>query len=129
MDDLAGVHIEQTIQVDVEDIEIDPEEEETKHAERKILKEQVWREMLLSSNGRDKAFVRLHTFLLYLISVFNSVRCRFRCLFTDLLSSLHLRNSYNMLSVLAWSSTFASSTLIYCGDCSALHGKQALYGV
>lgn len=62
MDDLAGLHVEQTIQVDVEDMEIDPEEEATKAAERKIPKEQVWREMLLSSNGRDKAFVRLHTF-------------------------------------------------------------------
>jgi hypothetical protein len=62
MDDLAGVHVEQTIQVDVEDMEIDPEEEATKAAERKISKEQVWCEMLLSSNGRDKAFVRLHTF-------------------------------------------------------------------
>lgn len=62
MGDIPGMHIEQTIQVDVEDMEIDPEEEATKSAERKISKEQVWREMLLSSNGRDKAFVRLHAF-------------------------------------------------------------------
>lgn len=62
MGDSTGMHIEQTIQVDVEDMEIDPEEEATKSAERKISKEHVWREMLLSSNGRDKAFVRLHTF-------------------------------------------------------------------
>ena len=45
--------------VDVEDIEIDEEEESVKSAERKIRKEEVWREMFLTSAGRDKAFVSM----------------------------------------------------------------------
>ena len=45
--------------VEVEDIEIDEEEESVKSAERKIRKEEVWREMFLTSNGRDKAFVSM----------------------------------------------------------------------
>ena len=43
--------------VDVEDSEIDEEEEKVKSMERKIKKEQVWREVFLTSAGRDKAFV------------------------------------------------------------------------
>jgi len=42
--------------VEIEDIEIDEEEESVKSAERKIRKEEVWREMFLTSSGRDKAF-------------------------------------------------------------------------
>ncbi|KAF8165164.1 hypothetical protein B0H34DRAFT_649724 [Crassisporium funariophilum] len=42
--------------VDVEDMEIDDEEDKTKDAEKRISREEVWREMSLSSNGRDKAF-------------------------------------------------------------------------
>jgi hypothetical protein len=42
--------------VDVEDIEIDEEEEKIKSTERKIKKEEVWREIFLTSAGRDKAF-------------------------------------------------------------------------
>jgi hypothetical protein len=45
--------------VDIEDIEIDEEEESVKSAERRIRKEEVWREMFLTSAGRDKAFVRM----------------------------------------------------------------------
>ena len=45
--------------VEIEDIEIDEEEESVKSAERKIRKEEVWREMFLTSNGRDKAFVSM----------------------------------------------------------------------
>lgn len=43
--------------VDIEDIEIDDEEEKVKVAEKRIKKEDVWREMFLTSAGRDKAFV------------------------------------------------------------------------
>ena len=43
--------------VEIEDVEIDEEEESVKSAERKIRKEEVWREMFLTSSGRDKAFV------------------------------------------------------------------------
>ena len=45
--------------LEVEDIEIDEEEESVKSAERKIRKEEVWREMFLTSSGRDKAFVSM----------------------------------------------------------------------
>ena len=47
--------------VDIEDVEIDEEEESVKSAERKIRKEEVWREMFLTSTGRDKAFVSMIT--------------------------------------------------------------------
>jgi hypothetical protein len=42
--------------VEIEDIEIDEEEDSVKSVERKIKKEEVWREMFLTSAGRDKAF-------------------------------------------------------------------------
>ena len=45
--------------VEIDDIEIDEEEESVKSAERKIRKEEVWREMFLTSAGRDKAFVSM----------------------------------------------------------------------
>jgi hypothetical protein len=45
--------------VDIEDIEIDEEEENVKSAERRIRKEEVWRELFLTSIGRDKALVRM----------------------------------------------------------------------
>jgi hypothetical protein len=35
-------------------------EEEAKVVEGKVRREEVWREMFLTSNGRDKAFVRSH---------------------------------------------------------------------
>lgn len=41
----------------IDDIEIDEEEEKVKAAEKRIRKEEVWREMFLTSVGRDKAFV------------------------------------------------------------------------
>lgn len=41
-----------------EESEIDEEEDRTKAAERKVRREDVWREMFLTSYGRDKAFVR-----------------------------------------------------------------------
>ena len=43
--------------IEVEDVEIDPEEERVKVAEKRVKREEVWREMFLTSNGRDKAFV------------------------------------------------------------------------
>lgn len=42
----------------VEESEIDEEEDRVKEAEGRIRKEDVWREMFLTSYGRDKAFVR-----------------------------------------------------------------------
>ncbi|PPQ65219.1 hypothetical protein CVT26_000196 [Gymnopilus dilepis] len=42
--------------IEVEDVEIDPEEERVKVAEKRVKREEVWREMFLTSNGRDKAF-------------------------------------------------------------------------
>jgi len=43
--------------VDVEDIEIDHEEEKVQDAEKRVTREEVWRDMVVTSNGRDKAFV------------------------------------------------------------------------
>lgn len=40
-----------------EDLDLDEEDEKVKEAEKKVLKEEVWREIILTSNGRDKAFV------------------------------------------------------------------------
>jgi hypothetical protein len=45
--------------VEIEDIDIDEEEDSVKSVERKIRKEEVWREMFLTSAGRDKAFVSM----------------------------------------------------------------------
>ncbi|PFH52516.1 hypothetical protein AMATHDRAFT_74004 [Amanita thiersii Skay4041] len=39
-----------------EDVEIDEEQDKVKHMECRIQKEDVWREMFVTSNGRDKAF-------------------------------------------------------------------------
>lgn len=41
--------------------EIDEEEDSVKATERKIRREEVWREMVLTSYGRDKTFVREYT--------------------------------------------------------------------
>jgi hypothetical protein len=48
----------------VEEVDVDDsdEKEETREAEGRVGKEAVWREMFLTSDGRDKAFVsRLNT--------------------------------------------------------------------
>ena len=50
--------VEVKVEVDVDDIELDPEEDRVKALEKRVRKEDVWREMFLTSNGRDKAFVR-----------------------------------------------------------------------
>jgi hypothetical protein len=47
-----------TEQETVESSEIDEEEDRVKETERRISKEEVWREIILTSYGRDKAFVR-----------------------------------------------------------------------
>jgi hypothetical protein len=39
------------------EVELDEEEDKVKEPESRIRKEEVWREMFLTSNGRDKAFV------------------------------------------------------------------------
>jgi hypothetical protein len=47
-----------TEQEPVESSEIDEEEDHVKETERRISKEEVWKEIILTSYGRDKAFVR-----------------------------------------------------------------------
>jgi hypothetical protein len=42
-----------------EEVELEEGTEQLKQAELRVRKEEVWREMFLTSNGRDKAFVRL----------------------------------------------------------------------
>ncbi|TEB35516.1 hypothetical protein FA13DRAFT_1684101 [Coprinellus micaceus] len=39
-----------------DDLDLDEHDEKVKSAEKRVLKEEVWREIILSSNGRDKAF-------------------------------------------------------------------------
>ncbi len=39
--------------------DMDPEEERVKSAEDNVKVAEIWREMILTSNGRDKSFVRL----------------------------------------------------------------------
>jgi hypothetical protein len=41
--------------------ELDEENEKAVQAAKRVRREHVWREMVLSSNGRDKAFVRMVT--------------------------------------------------------------------
>lgn len=48
---------DKSVVVDEED---DDNEEEAKAVKGKVRREEVWREMFLTSNGRDKAFVRSH---------------------------------------------------------------------
>lgn len=59
---------EDAIRADQDD-ELDEEQEEkAKVAETRIRKEEIWREMFLTSNGRDKAFVRrpqFHTYVAF----------------------------------------------------------------
>ena len=43
--------------VDVEDIEIDHEEEKVQDAGKRVTREEILREMVVTSNGRDKVFV------------------------------------------------------------------------
>ena len=76
--------------MDIEDIEIDEEEEVVKSAERRIRKEEVWREMFLTSAGRDKAFVSM--------IVFNGSKFYVICFQT--------RNLSNIPFALGWYSTY-----------------------
>lgn len=43
-------------QLTPDDLDLDEEDERVKAAEKKVMKEEVWREIILTSNGRDKAF-------------------------------------------------------------------------
>jgi hypothetical protein len=49
--------VEQEKPLEVEDELEDEEDDKGKALEARVRKEDVWREMLLTSNGRDKAFV------------------------------------------------------------------------
>lgn len=44
-----------------EDEEVDEESERVTEAEKRVSRHEVWRDMLTTSNGRDKAFVRMST--------------------------------------------------------------------
>ena len=49
--------VESEEKVDVEDIEIDHEEEKVQDAGKRVTREEILREMIVTSNGRDKVFV------------------------------------------------------------------------
>ena len=57
--------------VDAESVELDEEGDKVKAAEKRILKEEVWREMFLTSNGRDKAFASSFAVLRRLLCLFS----------------------------------------------------------
>ena len=45
--------------ITAEDLELDEEDERVKQAEKRVLQEEVWKEIILTANGRDKVFVRI----------------------------------------------------------------------
>lgn len=59
-----------------EDLDLDEKDEKVKAAEKRVLKEEVWREIILTSNGRDKAFkliqYSIRVYLLFHASVAGS---------------------------------------------------------
>ncbi|KAF4620022.1 hypothetical protein D9613_005496 [Agrocybe pediades] len=68
------VEVEVTVEkttVDVEEIEVDLEEDRVKSLEKRIKQEDVWREMFLTSNGRDKAF-KLIQYSIRVLLIFHS---------------------------------------------------------
>ncbi|TFK29291.1 hypothetical protein FA15DRAFT_684789 [Coprinopsis marcescibilis] len=62
--------------IDVDEDDFDEEEERIKLAEKRVMKEDIWREMFLTSNGRDKAFkliqYSIRVYLLFHASVAGS---------------------------------------------------------
>lgn len=54
---------------------IDEEDDERmKEAERRIRHEEIWREIVLTSNGRDKAFVRqLYIYIILSLVILNDI--------------------------------------------------------
>lgn len=53
--------VEEKISFDVvdddDDVEIEEENDDVKDAEKKVRQEEIWRDIIVSSNGRDKVFV------------------------------------------------------------------------
>jgi hypothetical protein len=52
-----GGHEDTSEKVEIDEHDFDDEEERVKEAEKKLVKEDIWKEIILTSNGRDKAFV------------------------------------------------------------------------
>lgn len=57
-----------------EDDEVDEESERVVEAEKKVVRHEVWRDMLVTSGGRDKAFVRMSMLLCKCCSLTHSGR-------------------------------------------------------
>jgi hypothetical protein len=58
-EDASEVAEEKKLSFDVEDDEIEEENDDVKAAEKKVREEEIWRDIIVSSNGRDKVFVSL----------------------------------------------------------------------
>ena len=52
-----GGHDDHTEKVDIDENDFDEEEERVREVEKKVWKEDIWKEIILTSNGRDKALV------------------------------------------------------------------------
>ena len=53
----ASEVVEEKVSFDVEDDEIEEGDDKVKAAEKKVREEEIWRDIIVSSNGRDKLFV------------------------------------------------------------------------
>lgn len=60
----VGGHEDSSEKVEIDEHDFDDEEEQVKEAEKKLVKEDIWKEIVLTSNGRDKALVCLTEFLM-----------------------------------------------------------------
>jgi len=53
----ASEVVEEKVSFDVDDDEIEGEDDKVKDAEKKVRQEEIWRDIIVSSTGRDKLFV------------------------------------------------------------------------
>jgi hypothetical protein len=53
----ASEVVEEKGSLDAEDVEIEEEDDKVRAAEKKVREEEIWRDIIVSSSGRDKLFV------------------------------------------------------------------------
>lgn len=68
-----GGHEDHTEKVDIDENDFDEEEERVREVEKKVWKEDIWKEIILTSNGRDKALkliqYSIRVYLLFHLSI------------------------------------------------------------
>ena len=89
--------------------EIDEDEDRLKAAEQRLSREEVWREMFLTSYGRDKAFVSVSVLLSSPLADFSG------------------RNSSSTRSACFWYSISGWGPLASSGGQDVRHGTRTLY--